>query len=258
MEISQISLAFFCAVSLAFGFLFGALYDVLSLLPLLFGKVYSVKLNAKLLPLQRDVKRKSARAEKLQKTALCAAVFIHDIFYTVCFGAAFAILTYVFNDGIVRALPLIAAVCGVAVYRKTVRGALLAFVELIRFGIFYAIKVTVGVLLLPFRALAMAFSRLIARGRKYADAKACARYDKKERSTLFRLAAQGFVLDSDKMINKKKGIFGYERRGKKEKNNNICDIVYVGGVGDRVCRKSDELQSAPQGSHSPRAQKRRA
>ena len=254
MEISQISLAIFVAAAFIFGFVFGFLYDFMSPLPSLFGKVYSIKLNERFY-----ASRKSGeRDRRLKKAAQSIAVFLHDLLYMICFGAAFATLTYVFNDGIVRISSLAASVIGLAVYRKTLRGVTLALSELARFFAVRVVRFTARIIALPLRLIRRLLRYALERIRKACLRRYSARYSKKMKAELISLAKRGFVLDFEINENNRKGKCTHERRGKKEKNNNICDIVHADGIGDRFRCESDELQSAPQGSHSSRAQKRRA
>lgn len=259
MEISQISLAVFIAAAFIFGLLFGFLYDFMSPLPAICGKVYSEKLREKL-----DNRKKSKKEElkkqkpKYQRIAIKTAVFLHDVFYMVCFGAAFATLTYAFNDGIVRASALISATVGVFVYAKALRRLTLALAELVRFAIISVVRCVVLFLSFPFKAVYKLFGRVVRRIRKSSVQRYTARYSKKMQAEILLLAQRGFVLDFERRKNKRKGKYTNERSGKKEKNNNICNLVHSDGVGYCVSGESDELQSASQGSRSSRTKKRRA
>ena len=239
MEISQLSLALFCLVSFVFGVVYGAVYDLISPLPSLFFKVHSKGLNEKLYK-STELSEKRKRTRRL---ATNTAVFFHDLLYMFFFGVAFSVLIYICNDGIFRYSALLGMILGLLLYKKLLRRAVLAFSELVRFALWRAVLFAVSVVKVPFTFIMRVIKRINAKAQKARLEKQITRYSNRMQTELLALSERGFVFEPEKTKKQRKGKDGHERRGKKEKINNTCDIVSYDGICNRCGCKSDELQS---------------
>ena len=253
MEISQLGLALFVAVSFVFGILCGIVYDTVSPLPSIFGKIHSSELHGKLaargFPFLSEKKVKG----RAGKTAESIAVFVHDLVFTVIAGCSFSVLTYVFNDGIIRIGAIIGLAAGVFVYRKLFRKLFLKLAEGLKLLIFGFLWYTVHFLMIPFMAIIGRFKRTAEKIKRKKLEKYIIRYSDRQKKLLAEAARLGFLNGCDEKEKQRKGKDGHGRFGEEKTDNNFCDIVYAFGVCDSRGCKSDELQSASEGNGKARS-----
>lgn len=134
MEVSMMEQSLSLLLSLFFGVLCGALYDVLRILRVLHGVKYGTGVSAHLrerrlplLPHTFTAKKIGKNREALQKTL----IFFGDLFYAVTVGLLFCVFVYWQNDGSFRFYLLVGAAVGASLYLATVGRLVIASAETI-------------------------------------------------------------------------------------------------------------------------------